>query len=89
MTGTVHCPPGIIPGTGNTPAVKPPPIGVTPRFIHDERRAAELMAAIVRFLESGQPVHVEWYDELVELLTRNRQHRNLRNMLGIKTHPNT
>lgn len=46
-----------------------PPLGVMPRFIWDERRRIELQAAIMRYMDAGMRVPLEWiaeYNELVE-----------------------
>lgn len=49
-----------------------PPLGVTPRYIHDERRAEELAAAIIRYADCGLPIPTDWVAEYNELRTRNK-----------------
>lgn len=49
------------------PAAKPP-LGITPRKLHDEKRMADLKAAILRYVEAGAEIPREWTDEFNELL---------------------
>ena len=49
---------------------KKPPLGVKPRYIHDEIRRRELGEAIIRYIEESLPVYPEWVDEYNELLER-------------------
>lgn len=44
-----------------------PPIGVKPRYIHDEQRSRDLTEAIVRYLNEGLTIPSEWVDEYNEL----------------------
>jgi hypothetical protein len=44
-----------------------PPIGVKPKYIHDEERFADLAAATARYVEAGLRVPKEWIDEMWEL----------------------
>lgn len=44
-----------------------PPMGIVPKFIHDERRLAELNSAIHRYLDAKLVVPKEWYYEAAEL----------------------
>ena len=54
-----------------TPKKKAPPIGITPRRIWQEKRLAELRAAIDRYRADGREPEPEWiheaYDLFVEL----------------------
>ena len=46
-----------------------PPIGLTPKKIHDNKRFYEVCGAIVRYYSAGLKIPVEWimeYNELVE-----------------------
>lgn len=40
-----------------------PPIGIIPRYIHDERRLKELTEAMNRYTKAGIPIPCEWVDE--------------------------
>lgn len=58
--------------------IKPaiPPIGVKPRFIHDEQRLDEIEKAIVRFAGARWPIPdevTEEYNELAERLKREKR----------------
>jgi hypothetical protein len=56
-------------------AVIPHPIGVEPRWLHREKRAWAIMAAIGRFTEESCWPEVEWVEELAELLSEIKAHR--------------
>ncbi|NGM81226.1 hypothetical protein G5B47_02235 [Paenibacillus sp. 7124] len=46
-----------------------PPLGLTPRFIVEERRIDEIKAAVTRYFDAGRKVPADWiaeYNELVE-----------------------
>ncbi|ASB90845.1 MULTISPECIES: hypothetical protein [Bacillus] len=45
-----------------------PPIGVKPRFIHDEQRAEELSGAIMRYIQANKSIPTEWLEEYNELV---------------------
>ena len=48
-----------------------PPLGVMPRFIHDENRLEELRECIYRHLVDGRtPILIEWITEYNELIRR-------------------
>lgn len=40
-----------------------PPIGLTPKFIHDQERMHEIFAAINRYNEAGVEIPNEWWQE--------------------------
>lgn len=44
-----------------------PPLGLKPRKIHDEQRAADIQQAIIRYISAKKPIPSEWYVELCEL----------------------
>lgn len=44
-----------------------PPIGIKPRFIHDEQRFEELRQCIHRYLSAGLPINKDWIEEYNEL----------------------
>jgi hypothetical protein len=45
----------------------PVPLGVTPRFIVDRKRAADILQAMYRAVDAGTEIPQEWYDELQSL----------------------
>jgi len=50
---------------------KKPPIGIIPRFIHDENRLKDLRKTIKRYIKSYHKINQEWvseYNELIEKL---------------------
>ena len=48
--------------------IKKPPLGLVPRFIRDEERAREILEAIGRYNDAGEPVPVNWIWELEQKL---------------------
>ena len=51
------------------PVVDKPPIGIIPKYIHDERRLKELAKAITRYTNKKlfiQPAWIEEYNVLAE-----------------------
>lgn len=48
--------------------IEKPPIGLTPRFIHDQHRTTEIGEAIIRYLQNDYPIPTEWVEEYNELL---------------------
>lgn len=54
----------------------PPPIGVMPRWLWDEKRAADLYAAVARYRAAAMRPLPEWLGELAEIeerIARRRQ----------------
>jgi len=49
---------------------KMPPLGLIPKYIHDERRLAEVGGAIYRYLNERYPLKQEWIEEYNELINR-------------------
>lgn len=47
-----------------------PPLGLMPRFIHDEKRMHEILDACNRFIQASRPVPIEWIEELNELMVK-------------------
>ena len=45
-----------------------PPIGLTPKFIRDEERLAEVKSAIHRYYDEGLTIPVEWIEEYNALI---------------------
>ncbi|MEK5008799.1 hypothetical protein MHI11_16735 [Bacillus sp. FSL K6-3312] len=48
--------------------VKEPPLGIIPKFIHDERRAEDLVAAIERRISARSEIPLEWFEEYNNLI---------------------
>ena len=44
-----------------------PPLGVVPRWHHEEMRVWAICDAIIRYKAAGHPILVEWLDELAHL----------------------
>ena len=44
-----------------------PPIGLTPRWVHNELRAISILSAMQRYIIARTPIPDEWFDELREL----------------------
>lgn len=47
-----------------------PPLGLTPRFIRDEQRVDDIVAAIERFITARKEIPNEWLEEYNELVKR-------------------
>ncbi|WP_250538802.1 MULTISPECIES: hypothetical protein [unclassified Caballeronia] len=45
-----------------------PPLGLVPKYIHDERRLKEILGAIERYSEAQLLIPVEWVTELAGLI---------------------
>ena len=45
-----------------------PPIGLKPKWIHEEERKTEILDAMERYSEAGLPIPKEWIEELRELV---------------------
>lgn len=55
-----------------------PPLGVIPKWLHDEYRIKDLKAAINRYLDNNREVSAEWIDEynlLVKSIKTKGDHR--------------
>ncbi|MER0468115.1 hypothetical protein ABR330_15870 [Bacillus cabrialesii subsp. cabrialesii] len=55
-----------------------PPLGVIPKWLHDEHRIKDLKAAINRYLDNNHEVSAEWIDEynlLVKSIKTKGDHR--------------
>lgn len=46
------------------PGQRTPPVGVKPRKLHDEQRALDLLAAMVRYVTHERRIPSEWIEEL-------------------------
>lgn len=44
-----------------------PPLGITPRHIHQQQRMDDIYDACTRFYEAGREIPQEWIEEYVEL----------------------
>lgn len=49
---------------------KKPPLGVKPRWLHDEQRLQDLGGAIYRYLSDKMPIQIDWIEEYNEILRR-------------------
>lgn len=49
---------------------KKPPLGVMPKYVHDQHRLSDLFQAVLRYMTSGSKIPQEWIEEINELLTR-------------------
>lgn len=55
----------------NTTCSLKPPLGLTPRYIRDEQRRAEIQAAICRYIDNGNiEIPLDWIEEYNEIITR-------------------
>ncbi|WP_186303785.1 hypothetical protein [Bacillus pumilus] len=45
-----------------------PPLGVMPKWIHDERRVEDLAAAIERRIKARLEIPLEWFEEYNNLI---------------------
>jgi hypothetical protein len=54
---------------------KKPPLGIKPRWLHEEQRINAITAAIKRYLEEDVPIPQKWIEEYNELAER----KNARN----------
>lgn len=45
-----------------------PPLGLTPKFIHDKKRIIEILDAMERYSYQRFPIPIEWVEELGELI---------------------
>ena len=52
-----------------------PPLGLKPRFIHDEQRLGEVKTAIIRYYESSKKLPLEWIEEYNELIDSVEKHK--------------
>ena len=43
-----------------------PPLGITPRFVSEEKRIQEIQSGINRFINAKYPIPIEWVEELNE-----------------------
>ena len=48
-------------------AMEKPPLGLTPKSIHDQGRAVDILEAMKRYVYADKPIPVEWIDELRRL----------------------
>jgi hypothetical protein len=44
-----------------------PPIGLVPKFVRDQERAREILAAMDRFVAADKKIPRAWVDELIQL----------------------
>lgn len=65
--------------------IQAPPIGITPRYIWEENRITELLAAQERYKAAGMEVPVAWTAELQELKLRKERTQHDRDMPTLQT----
>ena len=56
---------------------KKPPLGLKPRWLHDELRLLEIVKAFERNLESGCDIPDEWIKEFDELCALRKRDRSM------------
>jgi len=59
---------------------KSPPIGIVPKFIHDERRFKDLKKTIKRQIKHYNYINPKWiieYNELLEVISEKEQLNNI------------
>jgi hypothetical protein len=56
-----------------------PPIGLRPRWLVDDQRLEEIIAAVIRYIYAGYPIPIEWAEELNELTVRKNQRKEKEN----------
>jgi hypothetical protein len=49
---------------------KEPPLGLKPRYIHDEERMLDIKSAIVRMINADATISIEWVQEYNEIIKR-------------------
>lgn len=52
----------------NSEKTAKPPIGIIPRYLHDEERLHHIVDGINRYAEAHKDIPAEWVGELLELL---------------------
>ncbi len=54
----------------NQQVIEKPPLGLRPRFVVDEERFFEIMAACARFRKAKRPIPKYWLEEAQEIANR-------------------
>ena len=49
---------------------KKPPLGVMPKYVHDQHRLSDLFQAVLRYMTEGCGIPPEWRDEIINLLDK-------------------
>ena len=52
----------------NIQTVPLPPLGLTPKLIHNKKRVLEILDAMERYSYQRFPIPIEWVEELKELI---------------------
>ena len=52
----------------NIQTVPLPPLGLTPKLIHNKKRVLEILDAMERYSYQRFPIPIEWVEELRELI---------------------
>lgn len=50
--------------------ISKPPLGLIPRYIHEEKRFNDIVEAITRTVNKGKLIPTEWIEEYTELVTK-------------------
>jgi hypothetical protein len=50
-----------------------PPLGVVPKYIHDDTRLDELRFAIMRYAEARRQISLDWIDEYNTIVRERKQ----------------
>lgn len=58
-----------VPTAGSSENMTAPPLGLMPKWLHDERRMREILDAMDRYAAAKMPVPVEWISELRDLIS--------------------
>ena len=59
-----------------------PPLGLTPKFIHRDRRVREIVEAMFRYTTDGLDFPAEWAEELLELLEQRAVEEKSHSIIG-------
>lgn len=57
-----------VPTAGSAENPTAPPLGLMPKWLHDERRMREILDAMERYATAQMPAPVEWISELRDLI---------------------
>ncbi len=51
------------------PKITKPPLGLKPRWLHNEERSVDLAKAIMRYIDAGVALPDEWIDEWNDIVS--------------------
>lgn len=58
-------------------ALPKPPLGLMPKYLHDEKRLEDIRNAMGRFTDAGKVVPQEWIEEEKELIRKMPKEKNV------------